>query len=71
MTDGKHQTAPCATVSAVMADLRARADVGLAKYGVTVADSPLTRAQWLQHAYEEALDFAVYMKRLIEMEGRD
>lgn len=55
--------------TAVCHDLHARAALGLNKYGVTVADSPLSRRQWLQHAYEEALDMAVYLKRAMEMEG--
>ena len=48
--------------------VRSRAEVGLAKYGVTVSDRPLTRRQWLRHAQEEALDLAVYLQRLIDME---
>lgn len=49
-------------------DLHDRAAFGLNKYGVTVADSPLSRAAWLRHAYEEALDLAVYLRRAMEME---
>jgi len=33
------------------------------KYGVSVADNPLDLRQWLNHAYEECLDQAVYLKR--------
>lgn len=36
------------------------------KYGTTVAQNPLELKQWLQHAYEETLDKAVYLKRAIE-----
>ena len=57
--------AVCPTVEAVRADLARRAEVGLAKYGTTVADNPLTHEQWLRHAYEEALDLAVYLRRLM------
>lgn len=53
---------------ALCAELRARAEFGLRKYGVTVADAKLPRRQWLQHAKEEALDMAVYLQRLIDME---
>lgn len=60
---------PCRIASTVAREIEARAVVGLGKYGVTVADSPLSRAEWLQHAYEEACDLAVYLRRLIEMEG--
>jgi len=51
----------------VCADLEKRQRRGLSKYGVTVEDNPLTRHQWLQHAYEEALDLAVYLKRLLTL----
>ena len=44
-------------------DIAKRQQVGIAKYGTTVAGNPLTHAQWLQHAYEECLDMAVYLKR--------
>lgn len=50
------------------AELHIRADVGLRKYKVTVSNNPLSRRQWLQHAKEEALDLAVYLQRLIDME---
>ena len=61
-------TPQCASAAAVMEMVRSRAEVGLAKYGVTVSDRPLTRRQWLRHAQEEALDLAVYLQRLIDME---
>lgn len=54
------------TEAGVCADIAARQKVGIAKYGITVADNPLTLRQWLQHAYEECLDQAVYLKRAIE-----
>jgi hypothetical protein len=57
--------------AALCIELQMRADFGLRKYGVTVAASPLSRRQWLQHAKEEALDLAVYLQRLIEMEGAE
>jgi hypothetical protein len=40
--------------------------MGVAKYGTTVADNPLPLRAWLQHAYEETLDEAIYLKRAIE-----
>ena len=55
----------------VCEDIAKRQQLGLAKYGVAVADNPLTEEQWLQHAYEEALDLAIYLKRLmVERRGR-
>lgn len=50
-------------------DIAKRQQVGIAKYGTTVAENPLTHAQWLQHAYEECLDMAVYLKRAMAEEG--
>lgn len=54
------------TEAAVCADIFKRQQLGIAKYGVTVADNPLHLRAWLQHAYEETLDQAVYLKRAIE-----
>ena len=39
---------------------------GIAKYGTTVSANPLTLRDWLQHALEESLDHAIYLKRAIE-----
>lgn len=54
------------TETQVCADISRRQQLGIKKYGTTVATNPLTEIQWLQHAYEEALDMAVYLKRLIQ-----
>ena len=47
------------------AEIAARQAKGIQKYGTTVADNPLALREWLQHALEEALDQAVYLKRAI------
>lgn len=39
-----------------------RSNVGVAKYGVTLAGSGLSRRALLQHALEEALDLANYLQ---------
>jgi hypothetical protein len=49
----------------VMFDLRAREKMGIEKYGVSVDKAKLNTLQWMQHAYEESLDHAIYMKKLI------
>lgn len=54
------------TEAKVCADIAKRQQFGLNKYGVSVANNPLELRQWLQHAYEEALDFAVYLKRAMD-----
>lgn len=46
----------------VCADIKRRQQFGIAKYGTSVANNPLSQQQWLTHAYEESLDFAVYIK---------
>ena len=56
---------PEGTEAEVCADIARRQALGKNKYGTTVADNPLTLRQWLQHALEEALDQAVYLKRAI------
>lgn len=53
--------------SRVCQDIAARQRLGIAKYGCTVADS---NDDMLQHAYEEALDLAVYLKAEIEKRNK-
>lgn len=57
---------PTGIEAEVCADITRRQALGIAKYGTTVADNPLSHRQWLQHAYEEALDFAIYLKRAMK-----
>jgi hypothetical protein len=47
----------------VCADIIRRQQLGIRKYGMTVAANPLPLREWLQHAYEENLDAAIYLKR--------
>lgn len=49
----------------VINDIKARELKGLETYGVTMDRDDLTQDQWLQHAYEESLDFAIYLRKLI------
>ncbi len=57
---------PTGTEAKVVEDIASRQRVGLNKYGVSVQDNPLSRQQWLRHAFEESLDLAVYLRRVIE-----
>ena len=59
-------TAISDTETQVCEDIKNRQQLGITKYGTTVAQNPLDLRQWLQHAYEEKLDDAVYMKRAIQ-----
>lgn len=59
-------------VEAVRNDLLQRSEVGIKKYGFTLHDNPLELKDWLQHAYEECLDQANYLKAAImKMENAD
>lgn len=49
-----------------------RSNVGIAKYGVTLAGSGLTRRALLQHALEESLDLANYLQaELMRLDGEE
>ena len=49
--------------TSVMEDLKLRADRGLLKYATTLGGN--NHQNMLQHAYEEALDLAQYLKKEI------
>lgn len=49
-----------------------RQQLGIKKYGRTVAGNTLTERQWLQHLFEELLDASIYCKRLMqEMDAKN
>jgi hypothetical protein len=50
----------------VIDDLLFREEKGRAEYGTTMDRKDLSEEQWLQHAYEEALDLAIYLKKIIK-----
>lgn len=54
---------PSGIEARVCSDIAARQRIGIAKYGCTVEAS---KDDMLRHAYEEALDLAVYLKAEIE-----
>lgn len=47
-------------------DIASRQAVGIKKYGTTLEGNPAGRLERLQHAYEEALDLAGYLRWEIE-----
>lgn len=53
----------------VCEDIKLRQELGIKKYGTSVAENKGGRKYWLQHAYEECLDQAIYLKRAIEEES--
>lgn len=60
---------PDPIVEEVREDLLQRSLIGLAKYGVTLETLNLRQA--LQHAYEETLDHANYLKCAIKVLDAD
>ena len=62
------------TETLVCQDIMERQQLGIKKYGTTLANNPAPLIQWLQEAYEEALDQVLYLKRVmqeIEMQEMD
>ena len=57
-------------VEKVRQKLFERSQTGIKKYGVDMTRTDLSHKEWLIHAQEEALDFAVYLQRLIEDSDR-
>lgn len=59
-------------VEAVREDLLRRSQLGIAKYGTLLTREDIDLKGWLQHAYEENLDMANYLKRtIIELEKKE
>lgn len=52
-------------ILSVMDDLNKRSLVGIKKYNITLGESGLSLRDFLQHAYEECLDQANYLKGAI------
>jgi len=50
----------------IIDDLLFREEKGRAEYGTTMDRTDLSEDEWLQHAYEEALDLAIYLKKIIK-----
>lgn len=56
-------------VDEVREDLLSRSKLGISKYNTTLDRTDIDLKGWLQHAYEECLDQANYLKRsIIEIE---
>ena len=53
-------------VEGVREKMRQRAEIGLAKYGVTTERTDLDLRAWMKHAQEEAMDLAVYLERAMK-----
>jgi hypothetical protein len=56
---------PTGIEALVCDEIAMRQHLGISKYGTTVADNNLSLREWLQHALEESLDQAIYLRRAI------
>jgi hypothetical protein len=53
-------------------DIAKRQELGIKKYGTTLADNPLELKEWLEHQYQELLDAALYCKRaIVQIENKE
>lgn len=59
------------TEARVCDDIAQRQRRGISKYGTSVEGNPLPLKAWLQHAYEEHLDAAIYLRRALEQLERE
>ena len=58
-------------VDSVREDLLKRSQRGIEKYQTTLDRIDLELVDWLQHAYEETLDKALYLKKAMdELRGK-
>jgi hypothetical protein len=55
----------------IIDDLLAREEKGIKEYGTTMDRTDLSEKEWLQHAYEEALDLSIYLKKLINIKKNE
>ena len=51
----------------VVVDLIMREKKGYNEYKKTMDRDDLSHREWIQHAYEEALDLALYLKKIMKM----
>ena len=59
-------------VEMVRERLKTRSEVGIRKYGKTLARKDLSLKQWLYHALEEAMDYCLYLQRaIVEIEEKE
>ena len=50
----------------VVMDMIMREKRGFIEYKQTMDREDLTQREWLQHAYEEVLDLALYLKKILK-----
>ena len=53
----------------VIDKIRHRREIGQKKYNTSMERTDLTELEWLIHAQEEAMDFAIYLEKLIQLKS--
>ena len=53
-------------LSLVIEDMLKREAKGKIEYGTTLDRKDLDQKEWIYYAYEEALDLALYLRKIIE-----
>ena len=59
------------TEEKVIEKIRHRRDAGRKKYHKTMERDDLSLLDWARHAQEEALDFAIYLQKIIDIETKN
>jgi hypothetical protein len=52
----------------VVIDMIMREKKGFSEYNHTMDRTDLTEKDWIRHAYEEALDLALYLKKIMKVQ---
>ena len=55
-------------VNKVINKIQSRSETGIKKYNTTMDRTDLDKLDWLIHAQEEAMDLAIYLQKLIDIE---
>lgn len=58
-------------VESVIAKYRERSKVGIEKYNTSLERDDLSIQDWLKHAQEEAMDFSLYIEKLMSLLNSD
>lgn len=56
-------------LSQVINDMRRREEKGKAEYGTTLDRKDISNVDWHVYAYEEALDLALYLCKIIKIKN--
>ena len=65
MKENKKEQSVDMVVESVREDLLRRSQVGIEKYGTTLEREDIDLAGWAEHMYQELLDAACYIKRIM------